>query len=308
MQSDKLKTEKMHPIKRVIMVIIALVVLGAPLGGLVFGIAGMEHYMRVCDNPLTVTATVTNHDSYDDDGTTRYRSYISYTVDGRKYADIHYESEDARSRLTAVGETVNVDVSPEKPQLLVSELRSRGTMVYVMIPFMAIPLARLWNTQVCGKRSRRNPGTPDRETISRDLNLTILSRTFPAFCFLVAAGYGLMRLRYGHYAGGFCLWASLGLAVVWLIYLCFAIRNWSAVKRGDFELRRDVLTKKDYIPGDDSPDSYYLYYTSGDKTWKTSVSQKKYEEAVIGATALAVYLPGRKKPVYHYDEAGDASS
>lgn len=51
-----------------------------------------EHYLQVWKNPVTVTATVTDYDSYDDDGDTDYQSFISYDYNGVHYENIQYEN------------------------------------------------------------------------------------------------------------------------------------------------------------------------------------------------------------------------
>lgn len=45
-----------------------------------FPLRDLEHYIRVYQNPMTVTATVIQHETHRDDGDTKYKSIISYTV------------------------------------------------------------------------------------------------------------------------------------------------------------------------------------------------------------------------------------
>ena len=296
--------------KMIIGIIFLILILSSVVIGCVFGlmhsIASMEHYLRVWDKPLEVIAVVTKHDSYDDDGSNRYRSYISYTAYGVKYTNVEYQDVTKRSDLVAKGKTLTVEVSPEDPGKLISELANSQGMLGVMIPFTCFFLMLVWNSVINGKRSRNNPDSPDKETVARDLKLTILSRRFPVMCLLVCVGYGLMYWRYGRFIGNWCPVVIAILGAGWLLDVFRAIRDWGAVKREEYELRRDKLIQKEHTTDGDNDDVYYLHYSNGSSTWKKQVNLKKFTEAVVGTTLLAVYLPGKKKPAYHYDEAGDA--
>lgn len=294
---------------QVVLIAIGGVLMLAAFAVVVFFVAvpviSLEHYNRVYQNPLTVTATVTVHDDYDDEGDTDYRSYISYQAGGRSYSDIQFEDKDTASELTPIGTQLQVQVSPEDPGRLISELEGEGRMLIFSAPMLMYILSGLAGMLIRNRRSRGICGTPDRETIARDLKLTILGRMSHFFWFLIGAGYLTMWWRYPAVYQKKTLIAAAVCGVTWLWCVFRDIRDDAKVRHQEFEVRRDELVQKEYIP-DSEGDTYRLHYRSGERTWSRDVSERYYNSVSEGAKILAVYLPGEKKPSLHYDLDGNA--
>lgn len=275
------------------------------LGLLAEVVVDLEHYRRVYQNPLTVTATVTWHDEYEDsEGGTDYKSYITYTVDDVEYSNIHYETTGSEEKLTPLGTTIEVQVSPEDPADLLSELRD-GAGLFLCLPIAGI-IAGCWRMLAIRKRSKTGGSTPDRETIRQDALLTVRGRTAPVFFLLLCVIYSVLYLRYSMALGILALFAALVCAVCWLVYFILAIRDANNLKKDNFRLHRDVLINKWVSTNADNDDIYSLTYQSQGRTWKETVPRSSYEKAQIGDTVLAVYLPGKKKPIVYYNSHGEA--
>lgn len=275
------------------------------IGFLVEPITQMEHYNRVYKNPVTVQATVIKHDDYDDDGDTDYRSYIFYRVGDTMYANIRYEDKDKQSDLTPIGQTVEVQVSPEDPTKLISSLVSDGQLLVVTIPLFSIMMSLVLHILIIRKRSNKLPGTPDRETIVQDILMTIRGRMFRFFWILVSVGYLLLCWRYPSQFQHKTMIAASLCGAAWLWCVCRDMRDSRIAKRQEFDIRRDTLVQKEYIP-DSEGDTYKLHFRSGDKYWDTNVSKRYFDSMSEGSTVLAVYMPGKKKPMLHYNVFGDA--
>lgn len=275
------------------------------VGGSIAFVARMEHYMRVYQNPLVVEAEVTHHAEESDDDGTDYVSFISYTANGKTYRNIRYETKGNQKKLTPKGTIVTVEVSPEDPSQLIDKLASAQGGVAVMIPLGGFALAGAWKWGIPKLRSKGNGGTPDEETVRRDLRLTILSRFLPAALLLICAGYGLMYWRYAQVVGSWCLWVIVGAGAGWLCGAILGLRDMKAVKQGDYSLHRDVLVRKEYSTDSDGDPTYTLHYSTADRSWCCNVNQKRYHAAKEGTSVLAVYLPKKKKPILHYNETGE---
>lgn len=297
--------EKKNWIVHVLAVIMIIPCLIFGLAAVVIPAIHIEHYRRVYQNPLTVTATVTRHASYDDDGDTDYRSYISYTANGVDYTNISFEDEDTKAELTAVGEQVIVEVSPEDPTALISELKSRGSMLIFTLPICLILLTLLWGAGIKSRRSKTLRGTPDRETIQKDALLTIYGRFSLPGWLLFCVGYLFLYWRYPTAVQTWVAFVAVASGVIWLWCVYAAIRDVKYVKNDAYKLHHDVLIRKEMKSGSDE-NIYKLYYKSAEKTWSRVTSEKYYYAAKEGAAVLAVYLPGKKEPILHYDTDGNA--
>lgn len=268
-------------------------------------IRAAEHYLQVWKKPVTVTATVTDYDSYDDDGDTDYRSYISYEYNGVRYQNLKYEAEDTKNALTPVGTEVNIKISPEDPSVRIDQLKNDGRGLYIGLGLCALILAFLYNSLQKRRLTKELIGTPDSDTVQRDLKLKILGSGGCAFWPLSAVFYGVAAWRYSMLLGDGA-WVVCGICCLlgvrkWVV----TIRNCRRVESGEFELRHDVLVdKQEYHDTEGS--SYTLYYQNDNRKWKLNTSRKNYERAEIGDTIVAVYLAGNKKPTIHYNHEGNA--
>lgn len=290
-----------------LLVLVMLAVFGAMIWFmLIRPIRFAEHYLQVYQNPVTVTATVTEHESYDDDGDRDYRSYISYDYNGVHYDDIQYEDCGDREDLTAVGTVVNVQVSPKDPSQRIDRLKGTGKYLYIGFFLTACALAFLYHFLVNSRMSEDCLGTPDMDTVQRDLKLHILGRLWGAFSFLCMVGYGLMYWRYSPLLGKIPLIIAGVCCPLWLWNLLIGIRDYRYVKLGEFQLHRDVLVNKEIKTDSEGSDSYHLYYQSADRKWDTITNEENYQKAQIGSSVLAVYLKGKNKPTLHYDHRGNA--
>lgn len=265
-----------------------------------------EHYLQIYQNPVTVTATVTEHESYDDDGDWDYRSYISYDYDGVHYDNIQYEDCGEQEDLTAVGTVVNVQVSPKDPSKQIDQLKGTGRLLYIGWIMPAFLLGFVYHVLVNFRMSKDCLGTPDMDTVQRDLKIHILSRFWGAFSFLCMLGYGLMYWRYSPLLGKIPLIIAGVCCPLWLWNLLIGIRDYRYVKLGEFQLHRDVLVNKEIKTDSEGSDSYHLYYQSADRKWDTTTNEENYQKAQIGSSVLAVYLKGKNKPTLHYDHRGNA--
>lgn len=290
-----------------LLVLVMLAVFGAMFWFmLIRPILSAEHYLQVYQNPVTVTATVTEHESYDDDGDWDYRSFISYDYNGTHYSNIQYEDCDDQENLTAVGTVVNVQVSPKDPSKQIDQLKGAGKLLHIGLFLPAFALAFVYHFLVNSRMSKDGLGTPDMETIQRDLKIHILDRPWGAVLFLCGLGYGLMYWRYFPLLGKIPLIIAGVSGVLWLWNLLIGIRDYRYVKLGEFQLHRDVLVNKEIKTDSEGSDSYHLYYQSADRKWDTTTNAENYRNAKIGYSVLAVYLKGQKKPTLHYNHQGNA--
>lgn len=257
----------------------------------------MEHYRQVWQDPISVTATVTDHRSYNDDGDTDYTSYITYSYDGTRYTDYEYENRDNKEDLTPIGTTVTVQISPKDPSRQISQLKSSSNIVPFVLFLLFLGLSSVYS--LVQRQALSYAVLPDTQTICRDIKIKVRSRMARPFFLLCILGYGFLYLRYSVLFGIIPLMISLAAAAGWLFCMFTTIRDYRRADRGDYELRRDVLVdKKDFSDAESS--SYILCYKSGERTWKSSTDFGTYNRAKIGDVTVAVYLPGKKKPIVHY--------
>ena len=262
-----------------------------------------EHYISAASDPLTVTATVTKHDSYDDDGDTDYRSYVSYTVNGTQYINLKYEDKDNKSDLTALDKEVQLQVSRKDPSKQISRLKNTGSGVAIFSPALALVLAMGWKAVLRGRRSKDVFCTPDNEQIKKDAKLSVIGRCGPAFWLLCGLLYGFISWRYISVTGEWVIAAMIVCSVCFLWRLIVMLRDFGVVDREEFELRQDVLMGKEIRSGEDS-DSYVLIYRSNGGTWEKYTNKKYYEQAKKGDAVQSVFLPNKRKPLLHYDSWG----
>lgn len=263
-----------------------------------------EEFNRVYANPLTVTATVKEYDSYDDDNDTDYRSYVEYEVNGTLYLT-KYEDKNTEEELTPIGEKVTLKVSPENPGRSLSDLVKSArnvpfiiTITLIMLSLFLLPLMDR------GRKSKENP-LQNEEVLVKDIKSALLCRAENIALLLIGSAYAGLAVRYPLIYGKSMAVFAIALLAAWVICMARALHGCSLAKRGEYEIRCDKLVEKKYISGDES-DTYRLIYSSNNgETWKVNVSKSRYEREAIGNNVHAVYLSDRDKPVLHYDGKGE---
>lgn len=269
-------------------------------------LADIEHYRQVWQTPVTVTAVVSDHDSYDDEGDTDYRSYVTYTYNGIRYQNLPYEDKDAEQDLTPLGTALSLQISPKDPARQISDLKSRGQIVSFSTFFVFLSFSGLYLLLLHRGLTKSCPGTPEAETVQKDLQIKILSRIIRPTLLLCWIGYGLLYWRYSIVLGRLPLILAVASGIGWLFCMYTTVRDYRLAKNGSYTLRRDTLVYKEESTDSEGSTSYTLYYRSEERNWQTSVSLKAYTRATVGDTVLAVYLPDKKKPTLHYDRDGNA--
>lgn len=271
------------------------------------GIKSLEHYNRVYRDSLRVTATVTKHDSYTDEGNTEFYAYISYAVGDAQYTNIQYENKDHKTELTPIGQQVVITVSPEDPAKQTDDLLdARFSSEFATIP-LAFLLAIGWQHLLYSKRSKQLTNAPDQEVLTRDLRLTIYGRFFLVFGLVLVVLIGGLWLRYPTVIDLWAKYTVAGCGIIWLYCLISAIRSLNAVKYQQYRIHRDVLVKKTETYDAEDGCSYQLEFQSDCGTrWSRHVTEALYKTMQEGKTVLAIYLPGKKGPVLHYNIWGDA--
>ena len=297
------------------LVVSSLIVVG---GGIVFAIlfsmlqtilfspiADMEHYRQVYQTPVTVTATVTKHDSYDNDGDTDYRSYVTYIVDNTRYKDYPYENRDRKVELTPVDTEVVLQVSPKDPSRQISNLKNNGSIFGLTAVYLFLGLAGLCKLLQKRSLTKSNRSQPDRETIQQDIKTMVRGRFMRPFLLFCWLGYAFLHWQYSMLFGQLSLIVAAVCFVLWLFCMYTAIRDYRHADSDDFTVHRDVLVEKKELSDSDGT-TYVLYYNNSEKTWKTTTKESTFHRTKEGDMVLAVYLPGKSKPILHYNLDGDA--
>ncbi len=115
-------------------VLLALFFIAMIIGGTISAIK----YTELIDDAITVDAVVTKHEEITDDNHVDYVSCVSYTVDGVKYEDIEYKTEDIQDQLDPIGTTVRIKVNPENPKESMSDIRFSAILGLVPFPPMLV--------------------------------------------------------------------------------------------------------------------------------------------------------------------------
>ncbi len=265
----------------------------------------IEHYRQVWQNPVSVSAVVTRHNSYDNDGDKDYRSCVSYTYNNTHYQDYPYENRDKEEQLTPIGTEVTIQISPKDPSRQIAELKSHGKMLPFSIVLIPLVIAALYMLLQRLMLTKAGADTLSAETIQKDTKLLIRSRMLRPFLLQCIIIYSFIYWRYSFALG----WLPLIVAAVscagWLFCMYTTIRDYRCVESENYTIRQDVLINKKEITDADGT-TYVLEYRNNKKTWTTSADLRAYNRACIGDTVLAVYLPNKKKPLLHYDRNGNA--
>ena len=273
--------------------------------GLIKPVQALEHMARVRENPMEVTATVTHHREFESDDDVDYYSYICYQAEGVFYEDIRYETETHPKNLTPVGNVLTVQVSPEDPGTLLSALQGHGNSILYPIPLWTLFFTLWVGYLIRLGRSKALGSTPDQETIRQDLRLTILARSSRLFFMWVAVGYACVGAKFQGLVEGWALPAAAVCAVICAALLRKSFQDMNCVRDGNYQLHRDELVEKTFVE-DSEGDTYTLVYRSGKDYWTKTTNRRYFDSVTEGSVVLAVYLPGTKKPVMHYDLDGDA--
>jgi hypothetical protein len=290
-----------------VVALVVLVAIAVAMGVfLMKPIQASEHYLQVWKNPVTVTATVTDYDSYDDDGDTDYKSFISYDYNGVHYENIQYENRDDREDLTPLGTQLSIMVSSKDPSKSIEQLKKTGKNLNLGMGMVALILAAVYHGLQKRRLSKDLLGTPDADTVQRDLKIKIIGRMGYVFWLLSALVYGVAYLRYSMVLGNIPLIVAVVCCVFGLGGLKNVIGDNRKTSNKEFQVSRDVLVDKQISTDSDGGDTYRLYYESGDRKWDTGTSKKNYYQVSVGDTVVAVYLEGNKKPTLHYDHQGNA--
>lgn len=269
--------------------------------GGVLPIRRLEHYNRVCENPLTVQATVTKHDENDD----TYYSYVSYTVNGVTYKNVKFESG-GKKQLTPLGTTLSLEVSPEDPSQLLTRLVKDSYIVWFSAALVALFLSFLWHCLFTFKDADNPHLAPNPDEVSKNAKLRIYCDASLAFFLLLPILYMTIYWRYPILAYPWVLFVCGGSMALWIwrvIVSILALRN---VRKNNLVVVKDVLTRKYTNKDEDDNTHYYLEYTSSisGKTWSTATDMRTHEVLALGTSVTAVYLSGKKTPLYHYDSEG----
>lgn len=264
-------------------------------------VADVEQYRRVYRTPLIAEATVTQHEEGEDYAD----SYIEYTLDGVTYTDILYESEDTVSELTPIGCEVLVKVSDEDPSRTFDDLEESGYMLLLFGTILLLCAAGVWSWLVHSRRSKGVVGMPEPDVLQRDVRLTIYGRYFLGFWALFTVACLVAKWRYPMVFGNELRLLVIAGAVLFFVCLLRAVYDIASLNEENFEVRRDVLEKKEF---DRDPDgtTCILHYRSGERVWKAVASKKRFDATREGDTVLAVYLRNKRRPVMHYDQQGIA--
>lgn len=273
-------------IKRILWAVAMFILLIAAIGTF----RDAEHYARVCDQPLTVTATVTDITATEDDGDTVYRVYVSYTVDGQFYDGIEYMETKAFTRLPGRGTSVKLQVSPEDPEETLNGLLDTASGLPVAVCYLALAVGALWGWVVRSRRSKGILHAPDEETIQADLRLTVIGRRSLAYWPAAALGVGAVVMRYP-FIGNETIWYVLvGVSlVIWLLCLLWARRDLQAVSEQEYKVKRRS-----------EPQRNTVVRTGNREPWETT------PKADGKRITLEVYLGKKGKPVLRYNANGDA--
>jgi len=283
-----------------------LVILGVALFFfLLQPIRDMEHYRQVWQNPITVTAVVTDHKSYDDDDDTDYKSFVTYIYDNVCYKDAPYEDRDIQDALTPIGTTVTIQISPRDPSRQIAQLKGNGRMVPLFFTFLFFGLATLCKLAQRCSLTRQSVGILDTETIQSDIKAKIRGRVLRPFLLFCWISYGFLYWQYSVLFGQYLLIAAVVCGAGWLCCMYTTVRDYRCVENGDFEVRRDTLVEKKEQSDSDGT-SYILVYENDERKWNSVVSKANYIRGEVGSTTQAAYLPGKKKPIVHYDPLGNA--
>ena len=274
------------------------------------GIRNLDHYHRVRTNPLIVDAVVTRHgESEDSEGHTDYDSYITYTVNGITYKDIHYETEGSQDKLTPISESVTVKVSPEDPSRMLDRLENNGLgMMVIGTMLVAIFGSIEWRMISKRRCSKGLQGAPEEEDIAWDAKKIIWSDPILSIPSILFAIELFCWIRYSSWIPH---WVGIITAVSGVIGGCAllrVLRRDSRINRREWTLCSEKLIAKKIESGSESGDSYLLHFRSDKKEWKFRTSKNDYEYAEIGTTRWVVYIPGKKKPLLLYNTFGDADT
>lgn len=279
------------------------------------GIKAVDICTREQDSIRTVTAYVTKHEKrVDKDGDEKYTSYVSYTVNGKEYTDIRFETANRRSDLAWVGEAVDIEVSLKMPRIPISNLLDYGIVLLVLgVVLLTATFTHGCTVWIRSKCTMGLKGTPDEDMVCRDAKRIIWSNPWNYIFMLLFVIALLCRMRYAQWIGSrFGILVGL-MGALLVLFLFRAFRLSARVENRDWELRADELVEKsqdnsyDYKKNRRGRTTYYLNFKSQDKNWSVDTTAENFRAAQEGTYLWAVHLKERKKALFYYDVNGDAT-
>lgn len=257
-------------------------------------VESLEHYARVYQNPLTVTARVTAHVKDGDE----YQSLLSYTADGTTYSDIEFEEKEEILDLTPVGTIVTIQVSPEDPAQTIADLLSFcGSGIMISAVVCCLLAGTVWKWVLRRFLSKEKNVIPETEILERDLRLTILSRKAPIAWMVLG---GLQIAVWVYYLGVFSADKLIFPAiciVIGVLCLVSVFRKLRLVNEPRYRLEKHMLIRKEQAYGN----KYRLVFKGNNgQEWSKIVKEKEYLSVRTGSTILTVHLPGKAEPVLRY--------
>ena len=100
---------------------------------------------------------------------------------------------------------------------------------------------------------------------------------------------------------------AVGSIVIWLISLVVAIGCLRVIKNQEYRVPRDILVEKSTSYDSEDGFTYTLtYQTDCGTRWDKNTTERIYTILNEGSGVIAVYMPGKQKPLLHYDLWGNA--
>lgn len=277
-----------------------LVFLLISLGFLTYSIKETVRYFAMKNEAISLVAVGSSVIKEEDsDGDEYYRLIVEFFYAGEKYHSSYgrYRSRDSAEAM--IGKEVAITINPSNPKeqlrdiafgasiyLLLSSLMLIGVFAFVFIP------KRKWYVEAYGLH---------RACIEKDVWRKHWQNMSPWLGFYaVVLVVVIIFLMFRGDAGNI---PSLSLLCLGLGTVSFIpwLKDTKLIRRGKFRHSVHTLVNKETQESDNGTD-YYLVYSDGNLTWSHKVSRRKYKEAQMGETVIAVFLEGRKKAHLVYDD------
>lgn len=294
--------KKQHPFSfgNIISTIIIIAIIA---GGMIAGIKAYSdclRYERVYKDSIVVQGVIASIiEEEDTEGYTFYKAYVSYSIDGTDYSEF-YDSALSRRNLPSRGTVVTVKVNPEDHSELIKNITDTS-FLFMFTAFAVFLLINLITDFIKDKRFLYSNDDSDKE--KKDLITAVCTRTTDKTLTIIAIGAAALQLRFPFIFGIWLLIAAAAMLIFAVTRIVRNIKSLIMIKNDDFRITRSVLYDKMISNNEDST-TYYLLYRDAENTFKKSVNQKKYNEAVIGTTIKALYIGANKKPTITYDIEG----
>lgn len=284
-------------------VAVALVVILISGLCIISGIASAEKFERVRDRGVTVEAVITKViEEYDAEDGTEYEVYIRYEYGGNTYDKLYgtYGSSAWKNR---IGETLSLEVNPEDPSEEMDDVKSGVVIFYVgaaLLGFFIYLFVVVWQSD------KPIPDGTQVEKVCFVLRRRVWYKRISYVTLIASGAVWFLFIHAYPYSPNALAKILAGVQLIAGAVLIFlAARDSRAIRNETYRIKYDPLVRKYIRKGDDeTPDSYILEYSGEKGTWDMAVTQMSYRNAQCGQRMGAVYLPYKKKPVYHFDPAG----